>query len=445
MSDYKKIDDDLVKPEKTLTAAIPRMLLRNIAAIHETRMPSAMHSWMLRPTDGRDFPEFSTHPEEWWGIPIAVPVPLHATAVAARVDGAAADADVKTRLFLEDAASDSYTFTAGAGAGWSDEMVAGIVPDNTKRWLLGMIAFQSQLALPATGTIDAGSSYAGPTALRAHVIQSGLSGTGVRHLAAEDEFDGRLVYIGAVNQEDADEVAVVWPSTPRFAGDLFDVGLFGLGAYYLEVQEANAFLPNPEDMKTGKLTRSDLVQRMSDAAWNIFSRCGHWYTCGLHGNPNENRTGVYDGTVSPLGAMVKRRSGSDGIHVVVLGRRTRASETAMTADVTVRNVSGSISETTTVRGPSISPRVHSREGSREAREDLLGELETYTQRYTTRWGGADLIRQQELKGLSWAEGVVPWPDGSSVGDNFGVSVGDNNFLIILGGSMWESFPATRPT
>ena len=430
-----KLDDSRANDDESASSLVPFLIRQNLIASMRERMP---HCTTALPEFGNiNAPKVSTHPEEWWGIPIRVPVPRGADTVSVRIRYEVTIADVRVRLRVMGGSVGDYVALSATGSvGLSGEISAPMRSNGIDRSAIVMLSFQSRRG----SVINSISSASGATETFSRTYTTVATSTP----ATKDSVivGGVSTYIGGLEPGGG---VRIWParSPSDMYGNIYSLGkikVYSIGmAIKAHASDLNDFyVPSTKIMTVGKGMQFETVQHLASAAREIYSSSAQWYTM----RPTQGgRSGFFGVTntagVPAAGAILERREDSDGVEISLLvitdSRGFEGRNRSIDTVVTIQNISAGVTSTTTVIGSM------GNEIWRGLDTRLAADGATLTGDYaTTDWGSQDLIRETEAENLGVIEGVVEWPAGSSVGDTLEVSCSfGTNVRHVYGASIRE--------
>lgn len=416
-----KLNDSRANDDESASSLIPFRVREHLIASMRERMPHCTHTVPEESKLQMSAPTVSTHPDEWWGIPILVPVPYGADQIKVRLRYEVASADVKVRLRVINGSIGTATTLTPTAATLSADISVRVRRGSAREELL-MLSFQSQRG-STTGVTDSWTSpVIGGSRLITYTLDSGT-------LAAHSVVDsgGQPAYVGSTSGGTARVWPTVWATDQN--ADVYALGKITIYSIGLEVtadaSDLNGFpIPTTSPMTVGKSMRYDLLHNLDSAGREIYSNCAQWYSM----RPSEAvQTGFFGVSASAeapaAGALVTRREDSEGIRVWLLVISSQESQRNVDTVVTIQNASASVTEDTTISATVGRPIFEVSDAIAVARfVPILTDGGT-----STNWGSRDLIAEEEAALLGVIEGRVPWPSGSSVGDTLEVtcSIGKN--------------------
>lgn len=454
MTDFKKVDDALAAPDKTASALLPLLVRRNLLALCEARAPQCMHVWQPEDIGGNVGQiELSTHPDQWWGWPFLIPRIRGITGVSVDLTYKVT-ADMGCRLYVDGSRGSEVTLSSTSKATTTISATVDDSPDQPA-YAVAILAFQSTRDGSAVATTVSGANP-GRDRLRsaALAVATGSIGTSGRvHNCIGDDGDPRVVYVGYNGSTDGD--CRVWPRAGISTGNVYDLS-------YLEPYGVSIRLTGDEDdigslevppidgTAINEVMVTDPFEYLSDAAWKLYGQRGHWCIAGPEpvvtadlgaATGRQGRHGVVpDDGVKPFGCAIERRVDSEGVRVIV-GGLANPTEDEVSVTIRIRDIDASVDESTTITAGAVDP------GARATSASLAQFIRDYNSGdYTTMWGASDAISANEAATLTVIDAVIPWPDGTSVGDRLLVSgtTALPGWDIVLAATVTEAYPDQRP-
>jgi len=439
-----KLNDQRANDDESASALIPYLIRDHLVSSMRERMP---HCACVYPEESKiqmSVPNVSTHPDEWWGIPIRVPVPHGANEIGVRIVYEVATASVKVRLRVigGDIGATTTLSTTGSTTLSSDLTVA--VTSGDERAALVMLSFQSTRG-SAVAVANGATSSNPPLPSRQHAI-SLASGSVTAHNVIQNAGASKpATYIGTVS---GGTNITVWPERwPRahyFAGSVYALGTIKLHSVGVELKAhasalGNFNVPSTRFMSADKVMQYETMRYLEAAAWEIYSSSAQWYAMRPTAAVLTSFFGVSEESDAPAaGAIFERRADSEGIEVWLLVIGQGADHRSVDSSVVIRAVDGSTSGTTVLTGSVGSGLFTSTPSGEQLATQIVGLTDGYG---TTDWGAQDLIRESEAELLGVIEGIAPWPASTSVGDVLEVtcSVG-TGVEHVFGASLREWVP-----
>ena len=111
---YTRLQEVRCDPLENASALVPNRCLQHLKFLIENRHPGAGFLGLGSGAARR----FSTHPNAWWGFPLAVPVSRGATTLKVALALEAYSTDGEVRITLGTNTGTAQTVTAGAGVQW---------------------------------------------------------------------------------------------------------------------------------------------------------------------------------------------------------------------------------------------------------------------------------------------------------------------------------------
>jgi len=439
-----KLNDQRANDDETASSLIPFRIREHLISSMRERMPHCTHSYPEESKLQMSVPEVSTHPDEWWGIPIRVPIPLGVDEVGVRIRYEVATADVKVRLrVIGGAIGSASTLSTTGSVTLSSEMTVPLRSVGGSRWAILMLSFQSQRGSSVAVANGATSSNPGMPS-RKHTI-SLASGSVAQHNVIQNTGNPNATYIGNVTGGTSVTVwPERWPTSLFFSGSVYELGTIKLHSIGLELKaDATALrsfsIPTTKSMSVGKVMQYETLTRLEAAAWEVYSSGAQWYAMRPTPAVLTSFFGVSSGSGAPAsGAIFKRRADSEGIYVWLLVISGTVGARTVDTSVKIQNRSASVTETTVLNGTVGSGIFIGTVRGEQLATQIVGLSDGFA---TTDWGAQDLIRESEAAQLGVIEGIVSWPSGTSVGDTLEVtcSVG-TNVEHVFGASLHEALP-----
>jgi len=271
-----KLDDQRAKDDESASALLPYRIRENLIASMRERMPQCAHVYPDESKIQMSAPEVSTHPDEWWGIPIVVPVPRGAVEVGVRIVYEVATASVKARLRVigGDIGSAVTLSTTGSTTLSSDLTVA--VRSGDSRSALVMLSFQSTRG--SAVAVANGATSADGLASR-KVALSLLSGSVTAHSVIQNAGSSKpATYIGSVSG--GTNITIWperWPIADIFGGSVYTLGKIKLHSVGVEVKADASSLrlfcsdDSVHERRQGHAIRDDHESRRG-VVGNLFGR-----------------------------------------------------------------------------------------------------------------------------------------------------------------------------
>lgn len=414
-----KLDDQRATDDESASALIPYRIRENLIASMRERMP---HCAAVYPDESKlqmSTPEVSTHPDEWWGIPIRVPVPHGADEVGVRIIYEVATAPVNVRLrVMGGAIGATATLSTTGSATLSSELTVAVSSGDARSALV-MLSFQSTRGSSVAVANGATSSNPGMPS-RQHAI-SLASGSVAAHQVIQNAGSSKpATYIGTVT---GGTNVTIWPERwPRahfFGGSVYALGKIKLHSIGVELKAdatalGNFQVPSTRFMSVDKSMQYETITRLDASAWEIYSSAAQWYAMRPTAAVLTGFFGVSSAGGAPAaGAIFERRADSEGIEVWLLVISAGVGHRTVETTVTIRAVDGSTSLATELTGAVGDGLFVGTPRGEQLATQIVGLTDGYG---TTDWGAQDLIRESEAEQLGVVEGFAPWPSGSSVGD-----------------------------
>jgi len=435
-----KLDDQRAKDDESASSLLPYRIRENLIASMRERMPQCAHVYPEESKIQMSAPEVSTHPDEWWGIPIVVPVPRGAVEVGVRIVYEVTTASVKARLRVigGDIGSAVTLSTTGSTTLSSDLTVA--VRSGDSRSALVMLSFQSTRG-SAIAVANGATSSDGLASRK--VAISLLSGSVTAHSVIQNAGSTKpATYIGSVSG--GTNITIWperWPIADIFGGSVYTLGKIKLHSVGVEVKaDASSLVdfsvPTTRFMSVEKVMQYETITNLDAASWEIYSSASRWYAMRPTAAALSSFFGVSEASGAPAaGAIVERRADSEGVEVSLLVISSGFGNRVVETEVTIRSVNGGTSGSITIVG-SVSDDIFI--GTPQG-EQLATQVAGLTDGFgTTDWSAQDLIRESEAEQLGVIKGIAPWPAGSGVGDVLEVTctVGDG-VRHVFGASLRE--------
>lgn len=433
-----KLNDQRANDDESASSLIPFRVREHLIASMRERMPHCTHSYPDEAKLQMSAPEVSTHPDEWWGIPIRVPVPRGVDEIGVRLRYNVSTASVKVRLrVIGGDIGSAVTLSTTGSETLSNELTVSLRSDGSREAIL-MVSFQSQRG--SVVAVANGSSTSDGMASIKHTI-SLLSGSVSKHNVIGNTGQP-ATYIGSVSGGTNLTIwPQRWPVDLYFNGNVYALGTIKIHSIGVELKGhstalRNFYVPSTKSISVGKVMQYESVQYLASAAWEIYSSSAQWYAMRPTPSVLTSFFGVSEASGAPAaGAVFKRRADSEGVEVWLLVISDRLGVRRVDSAVTIRNRTGSVTTSLTLLG-TVGDEAF---GARVMGEELAANIGGLTDGYgTTDWGAQDLIRESEAARLGVITGVVNWPAASSVGDVLEVTctVG-TNVQHVFGASLRE--------
>ena len=413
-----KLDDQRATDDESASALIPYRIRENLIASMRERMP---HCAAVYPDESKlqmSTPEVSTHPDEWWGIPIRVPVPHGADEVGVRIIYEVATAPVNVRLRVMGGAIGSETSLSVTGSATLSSELTVAVSSGDARSALVMLSFQSTRASTSTGSSN-GTTTGDFGSSRRHTISLGGGSVAKHNVIGAAGSISPTTYIGSVTGTSITIWPARWPANWSTEGSIYPLGTIKLHSVGVELKAdatalGNFQVPSTRFMSVDKSMQYETITRLDASAWEIYSSAAQWYAMRPSAAVLTGFFGVSRESGAPAaGAIFERRADSEGIEVWLLVISAGVGHRTVETTVTIRAVDGSTSLATELTGAVGDGLFVGTPRGEQLATQIVGLTDGYG---TTDWGAQDLIRESEAEQLGVIEGFAPWPSGSSVGD-----------------------------
>lgn len=444
-TNWKKIDTDLVSTDGAGHAAIPVLVRRNTLDNYDDRTLHCTHGYpqldsTASETQATDYlPEFSTHPDYFFTIPLLIPKSLSSDTINARISYKLADASMRWKFWVEGAESDGQTVTTSASVTQSKETATIDSTDVGANFYRAQLMFSS---VRSAGTVTT-ELFLELLGVNAVLVNPSTSTVGKSHFIVDvtGPTDGDVnqmiatFHIPRVKADTAfDRIYDIWPShdgplelNPRSttgksdATTKYNAGkmtLYGFNIYYdnTSVKDDKGIVSKgsvgPGQEMQAKQPRSiDRTQR------KLFADRGRWLICGPKQTTTKHWHNAYATGVATEVATggLYYRDQMTGIRVGILwipneGKNGTGDYAVIEFELAFTTTAG----TTTVTDSDVSGRIFKPREYPYA--DANAALVQHNIRTTPgEWGMEDLGFESDIYKYNYHEMFAEVPSGSSVG------------------------------